>query len=369
MVGRRIKRKAAKESAATKAQQKAELLEKKRASLAKARAAKARKFQQRQKKKKRNQRQEHAQMSAAGTTTASAAAGPAGPTPTADGGDSLDCDMQQECRRLPENASGGEGAGSAVGRGSDPGLEDQESPPRDDVLEHAAAAQEEAVLLRQDEHQHAMPDQQSNEKRHLGGKGDDRPFIPSGVLVGHRILRSFGDDDGSGPDGCFVLRSPTSEEAEEVDSALFIGTVISYRPPKVYEDLMPRNDVEDQNVQDEVPGNGGRRKGRKKKKKRMGRPRKDAVRELDYALYRVQFDDGDVMDMEPKEVFQCSQLYDAKVRDTDGVLSDDDCCAPILTYFWCLGFCIIIGRLIFYFQCIISLRHIFSTFTPMRPIA
>lgn len=315
MVGRRIKRKAAKDSAATKAQQKAELLEKKRASLAKARAAKARKFQQRQKKK--NQRQQHAQMSA--TATASAAAGPAGPTATADGGGSLDCDVQQKYRRLPENASGGEGAGSAVGRGSDPGLEDQDSTSRDDVLEHAAAAQEEAVLLRQDEHQHAMPDQQSNEKRHLGGKGDDRPFIPSGVLVGHRILRSFGDDDGNGPDGCFVLRSPTSEEAEEVDSALFIGTVMSYRPPKVYEDLMPRNDVEDQNVQDEVAGNGGRRKGRKKKKKRMGRPRKDAVRELDYALYRVQFDDGDVMDMEPKEVFQCSQLYDAKVRNTDGV--------------------------------------------------
>ena len=324
MVGRRIKRKAAKESAATKAQQKAELLEKKRASLAKARAAKARKFQQRQKKK--NQRQQHAQMSAAGTTTASATAGPDGPTPTADGGDNLDCDVQQKCRRLPENASGGESAGPAVGRGSDPGPEDQESTSRDDVLEHAAAAQEEAVLLRQDEHQHAMPDQQSNEKRHLGGKGDDRPFIPSGVLVGHRILRSFGDDDGSGPDGCFVLRSPTSEEAEEVDSALFIGTVISYRPPKVYEDLMPRNDVEDQNVQDEVAGaTGGRRKGRKKKKKRMGRPRKDAFRELDYALYRVQFDDGDVMDMEPKEVFQCSQLYDAKVRDTDGVLSDYGC--------------------------------------------
>ena len=332
MVGRRIKRKAAKESAATKAQQKAELLEKKRASLAKARAAKARKFQQRQKKKK-NQRQEHAQMSAAGTTTASAAAGPAGPTEVADGGDNLDCDVQQKCRRLPENASGGESAGPVVGRGSDPGLEDQESTSRDDVLEHAAAAQEEAVLLRQDEHQHAMPDQQSNEKRHLGGKGDDRPFIPSGVLVGHRILRSFGDDDGSGPDGCFVLRSPTSEDAEEVDSALFIGTVISYRPPKVYEDLMPRNDVEDQNVQDEVAGSsGGRRRGRKKKKKRRGRPRKDAVQELDYALYRVQFDDGDVMDMEPKEVFQCSQLYDAKVRDPDGMLSDDDWVLPRVLY-------------------------------------
>ena len=154
----------------------------------------------------------------------------------------------------------------------------------------------------------------AGKSRHLGGPG---------VFDGYRILRSFGDDDGSGPVGCSVLRSPTSEEAEEVDSALFIGTVVSYRPPKVYEDLMPRNDVEDQNVQDEAAGSGGRRRGRKKKKKRRGRPRKDAVQELDYALYRVQFDDGDVMDMEPKEVFQCSQLYDAKVRDKDGVLSDD----------------------------------------------
>lgn len=331
MVGRRIKRKAAKESAATKAQQKAELLEKKRASLAKARAAKARKFQQRRQKKK-NQPQQHAQMTT--TTTASAAAGPAGPTETADGSGGLGCEVQQRRRRLPENASAGEeSAGPAAGRGSDPGLE-EDSTSRDDVLEHAAAAQEEAVLLRQDDHQHARPDQHSNEKRQLGGSGDDRPFIPSGVLVGHRILRSFGDDDGSGPDGCLILRSPTSEEAEEVDSALFIGTVMSYRPPKAYEDLMPSNDVDDHNVQDEVVSNGGRRKGRKKKKKRMGRPRKDAVRELDYALYRVQFDDGDVMDMEPKEVFQCSQLYDAKVRNrcADSLSSDDDWYHCLLTY-------------------------------------
>ena len=335
MVGRRIKRKAAKASAATMAQKRAELLEKKRASLAKARAAKARKFQQRHKKKKKKnqQRQQHAQMSATATTTttACAAAGPAswaGPAASADGGGSLGCDVQQkDCLRSPENAIGGESVGPAVGHGSDPGPEDQDSTSRDVVLEHAAAAQKEAVLLRQDEHRHAMPDQQSIEKRHLGGG------IPSGVLVGHRILRSFGDDDGSGPGGCFVLRSPTSEEAEEVESALFIGTVVSYRPPKVYEDLMPRNDVEDQNVQDEVAGSsGGRRRGRKKKKKRRGRPRKDAVQELDYALYRVQFDDGDVMDMEPKEVFQCSQLYDAKVRDPDGMLSDDDWVLPRVLY-------------------------------------
>lgn len=352
MVGRRIKRKAAKDSAATKAQQKAELREKKRASLAKARAAKARKFQQRQKKK--NQRQRHAQMSAA--TTTSAAAGPTGPTETTDGGGSLDCDVQEKCRLSPENASGGGSTGPVVGsRGSDPGLEGEDSTSRDDVLEHAAAAQEEAVLLRQDEHQHAMLDHQSNEKRYPGGSGDDRPFIPSGVLIGHRILRSFGDDDGGGPDGCFILRSPTSEEAEEVDSAYFIGTVMSYRPPKVYEDLLPRKEVEDQNVQDEVAGNSGRRRGRKKKKKRMGRPRKDAVRELDYALYRVQFDDGDVMDMEPKEVFQCSQLYDAKVRDTDGVLSDVGCHQHLLT---CSRALYLLVDL-FYFQCMISLRRIF----------
>ena len=349
MVGRRIKRKAAKESAATKAQQKAELLEKKRASLAKARAAKARKFQQRRQKKK-NQPQQHAQMTT--TTTASAAAGPAGPAETADGSGGLGCEVQQRRRRLPENASAGEeSAGPAAGRGSDPGLE-EDSTSRDDVLEHAAAAQEEAALLRRDEHHHARPDQQSNEKRQLGGSGDDRPFIPSGVLVGHRILRSFGDDDGSGPGGCFVLRSPTSEEAEEVDSALFIGTVVSYRPPKVYEDLMPRNDVEDQNVQDEIAGSsGGRRRGRKKKKKRRGRPRKDAVQELDYALYRVQFDDGDVMDMEPKEVFQCSQLYDAKVRDPDGMLSDDDWVLPRVLYS--------------YSSCFLNVYVVISLFRPL----
>ena len=169
-------------------------------------------------------------------------------------------------------------------------------------------------------------DNRSDEAHQLGGDG---AFIPSGVLVGHRILRLFGNVDGAddecvgGQDGCLILRTPMSKEAEEVDSAFFIGTVRSYRPPKAYEQLMPKNAVGGSSsssssahgvhVDGDGPKKGGRRRGSKKKKKRGGRPRKDAVRELDYALYRVHFDDGDVMDMEPKEVFECSQLYDAKV--------------------------------------------------------
>jgi hypothetical protein len=299
MAGRRIKRKAAMATAATRNQQKQELLEKKKAILAKARAAKTRKFQQRQKKNRHL-----AQMTTATATTASAVAGPAGPTESSSGGgsDGAGSNLQQGRCRLPDHPSGRESAGPATGRRSDPGPE-EDSRSRDDVLEHAVAAQ---------------VDQQSSGAQQLGG-GDHRPFIPSGVLVGHRILRSFGNDDGSEPvcgqDGCFILRTPMSEDAEEVESALFIGTVMSYRPPKAYEDLTPRNGAVDQSsVQAEDVKSGGQRRGRKKKKKRCGRPRRDAVRELDYALYRVHFDDGDVMDMEPKEVFECSQLYDAKVR-------------------------------------------------------
>ena len=297
MAGRRIKRKAAMATAATRNQQKQEL-EKRKAILAKARAAKTRKFQQRQKKNRHL-----AQMTTATATTASAVAGPAGPTESSSGGGGgAGSNLQQGRRRLPDHPCRRESAGPATGRRSDPGPE-EDSRSRDNVLEHAVAAQ---------------VDQQSSGAQQLGC-GDHRPFIPSGVLIGHRILCSFGNDDGSEPvcgqDGCFILRTPMSEDAEEVESALFIGTVMSYRPPKAYEDLTPRNGVVDQSsVQAEDVKSGGQRGGRKKKKKRCGRPRRDAVRELDYALYRVHFDDGDVMDMGPKEVFECSQLYDAKVR-------------------------------------------------------
>eukprot|EP00563_Minutocellus_polymorphus_P001299 CAMPEP_0181029150 /NCGR_PEP_ID=MMETSP1070-20121207/5043_1 /TAXON_ID=265543 /ORGANISM="Minutocellus polymorphus, Strain NH13" /LENGTH=1489 /DNA_ID=CAMNT_0023106437 /DNA_START=337 /DNA_END=4806 /DNA_ORIENTATION=- len=312
MAGRRLKRKAAKDTATARAQRKMDLLAKKKDSMAKARAVKARKFQQLQKEKQR-----HAQSAttASASAAATAAASPAGLAESYGGGENIvGRGAQQRRFRSPDISSGGASAGPA-GRCSDPGLQEE---PRDDVLEHAAAALEEEALLRRDSHLQANGNKRSNEKHQLGSDG---PFIPSGVLVGHRILRLFGNDDGAecvgGQDGCLVLRTPMSEEAEEVGSALFIGTVMAYRPPKAYEDLMPSGSACVHDVQDDGDDakKGGRRKGRKKKKRRGGRPRKDAVRELDFALYRVHFDDGDVMDMEPREVFECSQLYDAKRED------------------------------------------------------
>ena len=103
---------------------------------------------------------------------------------------------------------------------------------------------------------------------------------PWGVLVGHRVLRLFGDTDGAddecvgGQGGGSILPSPTSKEAEEVDSAYFIGTVRSYHPP-------------------------------------TNRPSDGA--EPNYGAYSVHFDDGVIMTMAPKKVFECSQLYDDKV--------------------------------------------------------
>ena len=307
MAGRRLKRKAARDTAAARAQRKTDLLEKKKARLAKARAAKARKLQQLQKEKQKEQ-----QKATATTAVASLAAPTEG---RRSGRSGSGCDIQQRRRR----SNGAEPAD----RCSDPGAEKYSSP-SDDVLEHATAVQKEAALLRRDNRLQLDADNRSDEAHQPGGDGS---FIPSGVLVGHRILRLFGNVDGAddegvgGQDGCLILRTPMSKEAEEVDSAFFIGTVRSYRPPKAYEQLMPKNAVGGSSsssahgvhADGDGPKKGGRRRGSKKKKRRGGRPRKDAVRELDYALYRVHFDDGDVMDMEPKEVFECSQLYDAKV--------------------------------------------------------
>ena len=304
MAGRRLKRKAARDTAAARAQRKTDLLEKKKARLAKARAAKARKLQQLQKE----------QQKATATTAVASLAGPTEGRRSSRSG--VGCDIQQRRRRSNR--------AEPADRCSDPGVEKYSSS-SDHVLEHATAVQEEAALLRRDNRLQIDADNRSDEAHQLGGDG---AFIPSGVLVGHRILRLFGNVDGAddecvgGQDGCLILRTPMSKEAEEVDSAFFIGTVRSYRPPKAYEQLMPKNAVGGSSssssahgvhVDGDGPKKGGRRRGSKKKKKRGGRPRKDAVRELDYALYRVHFDDGDVMDMEPKEVFECSQLYDAKV--------------------------------------------------------
>ena len=307
MAGRRLKRKAARDAAAARAQRKTDLLEKKKACLAKARAAKARKLQQLQKEQQK-------------ATATTAVASPAGPIKSrCFSRSSVGCDARQRRRRSH--------CAEPADRCSDPRVEKCSSP-SDDVLEHATAVQEEAALPRRDNRLQIDANSRSDEAHQLGG---DEPFIPSGVLVGHRILRLFGNDDGAvgGQDGCLILPTPTSEEAEEVSSAFFIGTVASYRPPKAYEQLMPKNVVGGSSsargvhVDGDGPKKGGRRRGSKKKKSRGGRPRKDAVRELDYALYRVHFDDGDVMDMEPKEVFECSQLYDAKVSGR-GVVGRND---------------------------------------------
>ena len=316
MAGRRLKRKAARDTAAARAQRKTDLLEEKKARLAKARAAKARKLQQLQKEQQK-------------ATATTAVASPAGPTEGRRSGRSgVGCEIRQRRRRSH--------CAEPADRCSDPRVEKCSSP-SDDVLEHATAVQEEAALLRRDNRLQIDANSRSDEAHQLGG---DEPFIPSGVLVGHRILRLFGNDDGAvgGQDGCLILPTPTSEEAEEVGSAFFIGTVTSYRPPKAYEQLMPKNAVGGSSsssssssssargvhVDGDGPKKGGRRRGSKKKKSRGGRPRKDAVRELDYALYRVHFDDGDVMDMEPKEVFECSQLYDAKVSGKEAVGRNDE---------------------------------------------
>jgi len=177
--------------------------------------------------------------------------------------------------------------------------------------------------------------------------GDGEPFIPTGVLIGHRILRSYGENT----DGCLVLRTPRCGAEIEVPSALFMGTVVAYRPPKAYEELKLRMakaaEHEGENGHDNERLEDDNRTKKEKtcqspKKPRRGRPKKDAVRPLDYALYRVQFDDGDVADMEPQEVFQYSRLYDAKVSIYAGAVS--------LPYF---------------FYCILSLTPIFATLSDL----
>jgi len=146
---------------------------------------------------------------------------------------------------------------------------------------------------------------------------DGEPFIPTGVLIGHRILRSYGESTG----GCIVLRTPYSGAEMEVPSALFMGTVVAYRPPKAYEELKLKmaeaaEHEGDNGIDNEGHEDDNRTKKKKTcqtaKKRKRGRPKKDAAQPLDYALYRVQFDDGDVADMEPREVFRYSRLYDAK---------------------------------------------------------
>ena len=161
---------------------------------------------------------------------------------------------------------------------------------------------------------------------------DDDRFIPTGVLVGHRILRSYGESTG----GCIVLSAPGGEETE-VPSALFMGTVVEYRPPKSLEDLRLQREaraaaaaaastseaagVKDPGTNQEHDdgskarnGRGGGRTARRKRKRGRAKRGLGAVRPLDYALYRILFDDGDVADLDPREVYQCSLLYDAKVK-------------------------------------------------------
>ena len=90
------------------------------------------------------------------------------------------------------------------------------------------------------------------------------------AYLGLRLLRKFSDEGGHD-----IRRKPGSESTERVDRAYFAGTAMYFRPAEKY---------------------GVHHVGN-----------------LDFGTYRVLFDDGDVLDMGPREVFECAQLYDAKV--------------------------------------------------------
>ena len=120
---------------------------------------------------------------------------------------------------------------------------------------------------------------------------DDAASVPKGALVHYRVLRSFGE--GEDEYGVEVLPTPNAKRGRAVPSAFFLGTVTKYCAPSSF--------------------TGGRQRTRR------GGSRQKGVRQLDHALYRVMFDDGDVMDMEPTEVFQCAILYDKMVRTTHDI--------------------------------------------------
>ena len=113
--------------------------------------------------------------------------------------------------------------------------------------------------------------------------------LEGGVLLGHRILKPF-------PHVRRVKRGKKS--VEEECEALFLGTVVEYRPAAAATDdnvgvVVARRIAADGSRTDE----------------RLVYRDDDGRKPLDAGLYRVRFDDGDVSDLEPAEIYAGAALY------------------------------------------------------------
>ena len=113
--------------------------------------------------------------------------------------------------------------------------------------------------------------------------------LEGGVLLGHRILKPF-------PHVRRVRRGKKS--VEEECEALFLGTVVEYRPAAAATDdnvgvVVARRIAPDGSRTDE----------------RLVYRDDDGRKPLDAGLYRVRFDDGDVSDLEPAEIYAGAALY------------------------------------------------------------